>query len=469
MEKMKLIPLLRTFAKEEFRELSRFVRSPIYNRHEGVIDLFAYLRKQIEGKKGPIVQEKVMKKLFPDRKARTQDLHYLNSYLLKVLEQYMAWAEWQTEESDWGIYLLRAYQKRSLKKPFIQHFKKTSIQHQKQPLRNATYFRQKYLLQWEEHSYSVVHGKQERFNLQNLSNTHEEAFIAEKLKTACILLSHKAVTKTEYNDGMLEDVLRYVEKKNFEKMPAIGLNYHSYMALTNPEEDSHFLSLKRQLIENNDCFTIEELRDGHMVAINCCIKRINLGKLGFFREIFEMYKSALDLNVFMVNGQLSARTYSNIIVSGLKLNEFEWVYDFIYNYKKHIPENQREGYFNYNLACYYYELGDYRQAMPLFLHIETVDLIHNLSAKTMLAKMYFELKEFDALDHLLNSFKTFIYRKKVLGYHRDNYLSMINLMHKLTALKPYEKEEKEKFRAEINSRKMSPKEKEWFLKQVDLK
>ncbi len=469
MEKIKLILLLRTFTKEEFREFGRFVRSPLHNRHEGVIQLFTCLRKEIEEKKGPIKQEKIMKKLFGNKEASVQDLHYLNSYLLKVLEQYMAWAEWQKEESDWGIYLLRAYQKRGLEKPFGQHLKKTTNQHQKQSLRNATYFRQKYLLQWEENNFSMIGGRQREFNLQNLSDTLEQAFIAEKLKIACSLLSHQAIAKKEYDQGILDGVLQYVEQKGFEKMPAIALNYHSYKALTNAEEDDHFRALKAQLLENHDCFTLGELRDGHTIAINCCIKRINLGKQGFFKEIFDMYKSGLELDVFLTNGQLSPWTYSNIILSGLKLNEFDWVHGFIYNYKDKLPEHQRQAYVNYNLACYYYELGDYRKAMPLFLQIESVDLLHNLSAKTTLAKMYFELKEFDALDHLLNSFKTFIYRKKILGYHRDNYLSMISLMQKLTALKPYEKEKKEKFRVEINSRKMSPKEKEWFLKQVDLK
>ena len=50
MDKNKLILLLRTFSKEEFRQMARFVRSPIYNLHELVIELFHYLRRQIEVK-----------------------------------------------------------------------------------------------------------------------------------------------------------------------------------------------------------------------------------------------------------------------------------------------------------------------------------------------------------------------------------------------------------------------------------
>lgn len=466
MEKNKLILLFKTFTKEEFKELDRFVHSPLYNKHAGVTQLFTCLRKQIEGGKASLSPEKLLKKIFPKGEGKAQDLYYLNSYLLKVVEQYLAWAEWQKEEQEWGIYLLRAYQKKGLEKPFQQKFKKTVTRHRDQPLRNATFYRQKYLLQWEEHSYSMVHGRQKGFNLQNLSNTHEQSFIAEKLKTACILLSHQAIAKQEYDNGMLEEVLKYVEQKNFAEIPAIALNYHSYMALTNTEDDEHFRSLKNQLLKNNDCFTLEELRDGHIVGINCCIRRINIGKEGFFREIMDMYKLGLELKVFLVNDQMSPPTFINIILSALKLKDFDWVYQFINEYHIYLLESYRESYFNYSLACYYYELGDYRQAMPLFLKIDDVDLIHNLSAKTMLAKMYYELQELDALEHLLSSFKAYIYRKKVLGYHRDNYLSMIKLMHKLMALQPYAKAEKQKFKEEIENTKMSPKEKEWLLTQV---
>ena len=79
MDKNKLILLLRTFSKEEFRQMARFVRSPIYNRHELVIELFHYLRRQIEGKKKHIDKHKVLEHLFPDSQGDLQEMHHLSS------------------------------------------------------------------------------------------------------------------------------------------------------------------------------------------------------------------------------------------------------------------------------------------------------------------------------------------------------------------------------------------------------
>ncbi len=463
VEKNKLILLLRTFGKEEFRQMARFVRSPIYNRHELVIQLFNFLRRQIEGKKKDIDKHKVLEHLFPEQEGDLQELHHLSSYLLRVTEQYLAWAEWQREEKDWGVYQLRAYRRRGLEKPFLQSLKKTRQQHDKQELRNATYYRQQYLLQWEEHSFTVGHGRRSGFHVQELSELLEQSFVAEKLKNACIMVSHQAVSKKEYDTGILEAVLDHVETNNWQDLPAVAINYYSYRALTNTEDDESFQALKTQLIDKSQSFTLGELRDAHLVAINCCIRRLNLRKPGYLREVFDLYRSGLELEIFLTDNQLSPLTYNNITLAGLKLNEFDWVFDFLKTHRQYLPEGQRESSYSYNLARYYYELGDYQQAMPLLMQMENDDLLHNLSAKSMLAKMYYELKEYDALDSLLNSFRTYIYRKEV-SYHREFYLPFIGFMNKLVALKPYDAKGRAKLREEVTASRAP--EKDWLLKQL---
>ncbi|MEO0778287.1 MAG: hypothetical protein AAF146_17090 [Bacteroidota bacterium] len=392
-----------------------------------------------------------------------QELHHLSSYLLRVAEQYLAWAEWQKDEKDWGTYLLRAYRKRGLDKPFRQNLKKTRRQHDKQQLRNATFYRQQYQLQWEEHSFSASHGRSKGFHFQEFSDALDQSFSAEKLKNACALLSHQAVSKEKYDMGILEAVLRHVKQKNWMTSPAIALHYHSCQALLDADDDDSFQALKAQLINQRQCFTLDELRDAHLLAINCCIRRINLRKPGYLREVFDLYRSGLELDLFLTDNQLSPFTYNNIILAGLKLNEFDWVLIFLQNYQQYLPESQRQSSYSYNLARYYYELGDYQQAMPLLMQMENDDLLHNLSAKSMLAKMYYELQEYDALDSLLNSFRTYIYRKEV-SYHRDFYLPFIGFMNRLVALRPYDRKGKEKLRQEVRASRAP--EKDWLLKQL---
>ncbi|MFT4665437.1 MAG: hypothetical protein ACI8YQ_002556 [Polaribacter sp.] len=72
--------------------------------------------------------------------------------------------------------------------------------------------------------------------------------------------------------------------------------------------------------------------------------------------------------------------------------------------------------------------------MQLLTKVEYDDLFLNLGSKLILLKIYFETKEWDALDSLLSSFKIFLYRKTVMEYHKDNYQNITDLTRELSIL-----------------------------------
>jgi len=122
------------------------------------------------------------------------------------------------------------------------------------------------------------------------------------------------------------------------------------------------------------------------------------------------------------------------------LKEFDWVEDFLYRYRKHIEPKFREGTFNYNLAIFYYQKEDHDEVLTLLQQVDFDDVNHNLSARRMLLKIYFERDEFDALNSLIISFKNYIYRKKELGaVARNSYLNLLKFTNKLMALNQRDK------------------------------
>jgi tetratricopeptide (TPR) repeat protein len=169
--------------------------------------------------------------------------------------------------------------------------------------------------------------------------------------------------------------------------------------------------------------------------------------------------------VFLDNKIISRWTYNNIIVAGLLRKEFDWVKTFIYDYAECLPEKHREASFNYNLAKYYYEVGNYKEAMFLLQQMEYDDLLHTMGAKIILAKMYYELSEVESLDSLIKSAQAFIYRKKVLGYHKEVYLSIFGIFKKLMSINPHDKSALKQLENEISTTKQLP-EKDWLLAQA---
>ena len=85
--------------------------------------------------------------------------------------------------------------------------------------------------------------------------------------------------------------------------------------------------------------------------------------------------------------------------------------------------------------------------MPLLAQVDDSDFLLMLDAKVLLLKMYYETGEWDALDSLLASFKTFLRRKKQIGYHEEHYKSLLRYTSKLLKINRFDKTQVERFAA----------------------
>ena len=57
--------------------------------------------------------------------------------------------------------------------------------------------------------------------LQEISDTLDVTYLADKLRQSCLIHAHQTVYQTDYDIGMLDEVLKYVEQKHFLEIPAI--------------------------------------------------------------------------------------------------------------------------------------------------------------------------------------------------------------------------------------------------------
>lgn len=432
MHKNKVIIVLKSLTPDEIRQLDKFVRSPVHNSHEEVIRFFQYVRKYLSGGERALRKEIVFEQMFPGEDFNMQQLHYISSYLLKVIEEFLAWQEWRKNDADYELSLLRSLRQHRLESVFERNFEK-SLKILDKELQLDTYAMYlRYQLELERFNEDRLKTGKQEFRLQELSNSLDACFVAEKLRNACILLSNQTVSKSSYDTGLLSQVLNFLEGHSLRENPVVAIYYHAYRTLEDHKNDESFQALKNLLKHHRKSFNISELHDIYIFAINYCIRQLNSGELGFMGEVFDIYKMGLESNAFVQNGIMTPRTYSNIIMSGLKLSEFGWVEKFIFQYKNTLPEKQREGFFNYNLARFHYEQKNYAAAMPLLLQMEYEDSLLTSLGKVLLAKMHYEQQEFDSLYSLLQSFRTYVLRKKLPGNYQEGTLNFIQFLTKLT-------------------------------------
>ena len=86
----------------------------------------------------------------------------------------------------------------------------------------------------------------------------------------------------------------------------------------------------------------------------------------------------------------------------------------------------------------------------------------NLSAKTLLLKTYYALGERSTLESHIDAMRNFIHRKRVIGYHRTNYLNVVRYMEKFIRLQQSDKAAVAAFREAVEKEEVLS-EKVFFL------
>jgi hypothetical protein len=466
MKKTRLWALLQTLSNREIAELRLFLQSPFFNRREEVTLLFEYLCECLTQLKVTPSKEDVYRRLVSRSSPyNDQQLRHWMSYLVKLIEQYWVQAALFKDPIQARTLLVGEYRKRGLTKPLDQKIKQLQVALEQQPHRHADFYAADFQVQLEQYRFSSAHRRMSELNLQQLSDTLDIAFVARKLRFACLAVSHQTVYKTEYDLGLIPSLLEHVEGKQLHRIPAIGAYYFGFLTLTEPNQGMYFVQFKQTITDHGDKFPQEELGDLYLLAINFCIKRYNEGDHQYVKDEFELYRQGLAKKLFLKNNTLSRFSYRNIVTVGLVMEEFDWVENFIHEYRPHLDPGYRASMFSFSLARLEYSRKNYKEALHLLQKSDYKDLLLNLAAKTVMLKIFYELDEYDLLDAHLKAMYTFIRRKKIIGYHQTNYLNLIQFVRKLMEHNPYDRKATQSIRRQLEQTKAVA-EKGWLLEQV---
>ena len=469
MEKNLLQEALSVLTPAEIREFGKFVRSPFFNTRQPLVDLFDALtaKQPATPKIKNIATSIVPDETLPLPPQLGVDARLANSALLALLEKYWMYREKFEDTERAKIRLAGLYRKRNLPKHFLITLREARRSRERRPWRHADYYHDLNLIEWEQYQYDTTARRTESLNLQATSDMMDTAFIARKLRLACLARSHQAVFRTDYQMGLLEAVLQHVETTGLVQIPAIGLYFHCYHFLNDAQATAHFEAFKAMLFEHAGVFPPEELRTLYLLAINFGIKKINESSEGWLRATLELYQSALQHGLLLENQRLSRFAFNNIVAIALRVGEVDWAEKFILDYKPSLERQWREVTSSLNLARVAYARKDFPAALSHLQRSDYKDLLNNLIAKTLQLKIYYETDEYDLLDSHLTSMSNFIRRHTAIGYHRTNYSRIVYYTRQLMAVNLHDPQAVTALRSKMEQEEILT-EKEWLLGRVDV-
>jgi len=463
MEKTMLWEAFSALSNSERKAFGQFVQSPFFNNRQSSIQLFTYLdtcRRNAQSPKDTTAAARLQKEVGGLK------MRQAHSALLALLEHFLAYQEKFEDTGRAKIRLSAAYRKRNLDKHFQITLREARENRAKQPWRHADYYHDLNLIEWEQYQFDSSSKRTETFNLQATSDQMDTAFISRKLRLACLVASHQAVFRADYQIGLLQPVLEMARQPDWAAIPAIGLYYYCYQFQTDlSAAEQHFEQFRQLLSAHAGAFPPDELRTLYLLAINFGIKKINQSAEGWLRATLDLYQGALIRQLLLENGRMSRFAFNNITAIALRLGELDWVEQFILEHKNLLERQWREATASLGLARVAYARKDFKTALLNLQRSDYKDLINNLTAKTLQLKIFYESSEFDLLENHLSGMKNFIRRHTSIGYHRSNYGKVVAYTQQLIALDWRNKGAVDALRTTINEEAILT-EKEWFLEML---
>jgi len=461
-----LVQTLEKFNKKELNLLATYLESPFQRVPKYVLSCFYYLKDTITKVKVPNKIDLHHYIFGKDQPYQDHRIRLLLSDLLKLVENYIGEQAQKEQPINQQIELAKFYRKNGLEKHF-QRIQKKAIAHlDKLPFRNHEYFAAKNHLEWEQFEWNSSKKRDIGINLQELGANFDIAYFSAKLRQACFLKAQQAFYNVEYDFEWVEQILVYIEQKDWRNIPAISLYYNAYLLAAHPEVESRFVNLKNQILEYGVAFPPEEIQDIYLLAINYCIKKINNGARQYALESLNLYKKGLEIGCFLEKGFLSKFTYANVVAAGLMAQDFELTEQFIANYKNKLRKDARNSTYAFNMArLVYVKDKNYQQALQFLQKVSDKDLLNTLNAKILQLRIYWEIKELSLLESHLEAMANFIRRREIIGYHKENFLNIIKFTKRLLKVNFYDKIALQKLKEAIEKEGIVS-EKKWLLEQL---
>ncbi|MGB1017919.1 MAG: hypothetical protein ACPGVH_02520 [Chitinophagales bacterium] len=410
MKNHKLILILKTLSKKEINAFVRMVSTPYFNRKEEVILLVVFLKKYY-----PKFQENLIKKekIFNAiNKEKTFNKRFLDDtvyYTIKLLEKFMVLEHLNNNSFTNSKILSKELRNRKLNVLSLKELEKSKKIFSNENLNFESDY-ELYFISLDE--YLEPNNKFKSDYIEPLLNANK--FLDLHYWKNKLWINSELLSRREINND-LEEVLTEFQLNQIEK---VLINYDDLILqvlyFLNANNDKY--SLGEIFDKLNEKFVFLEKKIQLLILvglINYCKKQYTKTQDAVFTKYwFDFYKFGYEKNVFQkVNSRLDT-TFINIVHLGLVNNEFEWVAYFIEDYEKYIKDKML---LKLGRAMLNFKLENYNLVLSELLALNFGHIHQNLTSRSLIAKTYYKMKEYDLLDNHLKAFDLYLRRQKELS------------------------------------------------------
>ncbi|MEO6696239.1 MAG: hypothetical protein ABIY50_11675 [Ignavibacteria bacterium] len=389
--------------KDELKNFKKFVNSPYFNSNKNIVKLFDYLSS-----KYPDISEEhvsyaaISQNVFSKDQINQDGIRKLLSDFMKLMEDYFMHSYLQRDIVANRISMLNTLRERGFTKRFEMNmndlfksqkrlFQKNDIDYTNQSNLESQYF------EYYKSRFRNEHAE----CLQNISDMRDFSFIFSKLHIFFEMYMNEEIGRKKFDKKFYNEIISFIEtnKNTISKLhPNIYIIY-LVLLMHDTLDDKFFFKLEDYLKKNEKRFTTTSLGFYYNYLISFCMLKINKGDVSFRKIAFELYKTRMDKNLFLIDNSITDSEFTSVVNTVIALKEFKWLEVFIEKYKDKLDPEFAKDIYNLTKAKIFFYKKDYDQVFEHLKNVEFKDAGYYFNSKFILARVYYDSKELDGLNY----------------------------------------------------------------------
>lgn len=471
MENAKLIYFLRHLSGKDLKQFKLFVASPLFNERESLKRLLDVLIDGFISDSGNLSKSEVYKLVYPDKGFNESSLKTNMSQLLALLRDFLSYNQFKKDPSAQNLFFLRGLNAMGENKYFPNYHQQSVKDLGKKELDTGEYQHQLMELVLEYHTFARrMPGGTSKDHMKAAVEHLGNSFLIRMLRNQIRALTRASIFQEDHQIEIIDTVLGFIQQ-NLSQLPeVIQVYYHVYEALQQPNNLGYFSVAKSMLFLSGEQFSFLEKNELYTCILNLATRQLNNGHQNFLAVIFDLYERMLSMKLLQDGKKVMAVHFKNMVNVGCRLGKFDWVANFIDDWKTRITPNHAGNALHFNLGTLYYYKKDFEEAERSFNQVldDYKDVFYGLNARGYLLQIYYETGNSLGLESLTHSFRMFLNRHKDISPQKQQmYLAFINHLRKLGSIPLQDVERLLQLANEIKEKRSKGMGSAWILRKID--
>jgi hypothetical protein len=440
----KAIDVLKTFSRQELKDMSLFLASPYFNTNKALIKLYEALKKNFS-KLDRLTEEGVYNEVFPGKSYNYGIFKNLLSELYILQCRYFAVARLEFRQGE-KPFLLKELMQRGLSKHADKVIKDTRGFFTDGKRLAIEDYHTDFTI--EEYSAYTNYFRNKRW-LENLYKLDDPLLMSKKFIIYFLmrLLSHYLFFTTKgLNLGnvdlkpvkkVIEDLFKYLKAHIDYDIPNIEVLYYIMKLRERPNDVKRFYTLKDTLLKHKEGIAWQIMSNCFIYLAEFCETQIEQGNDKFIKEIFLINNlNAENRPVHLHFGKIGPDLYEDVVRAGLAAGETAFVEKFIEKYLPSLAEPVRDETYFYALALLSFYKSDYTAALENLAKIKDDSFFRGFKIRTLYLLIYYATGQWEGLYSTVNSYKAIVKNQpKLSADEKKRHLKLISNIYHLGKLK----------------------------------